>query len=95
MNNTVKVATITLNPAIDRTVYAPDFRAGKVNRVERERSDAGGKGVNVASVLADYGLAVTVTGFLGEENSFIFEQLFTQKEIRDRFVRIAGRTRTG
>ena len=95
MSKTIKVATVTLNPAIDRTVYVPDFRAGKVNRVERERSDAGGKGVNVASVLADYGLKVAVTGFLGEENSFIFEQLFTQKGIQDRFVRIAGRTRTG
>jgi 1-phosphofructokinase len=95
MNNTIKVATVTLNPAIDRTVYVPDFRAGKVNRVERERSDAGGKGVNVASVLADYGLKVAVTGFLGEENGFIFEQLFTQKKIQDRFVRITGRTRTG
>jgi 1-phosphofructokinase len=95
MNKTAKVVTITLNPAIDRTVYVPDFRAGKVNRVERERSDAGGKGVNVASVLADYSLPVTVTGFLGQENSFIFEQLFTEKKIQDRFVRIAGRTRTG
>jgi 1-phosphofructokinase len=95
MNQTTKVATVTLNPAIDRTVSIPDFKAGQVNRVEREQSDAGGKGVNVASVLADYGFSVAVTGFLGAENSFIFEQLFTRKQIDDRFVRIDGRTRTG
>lgn len=95
MNKIIKVATVTLNPAIDRTVYVPDFRAGKVNRAEREQSDAGGKGVNVASVLADYGLSLAVTGFLGRENSFIFEELFQRKSIADHFVRIAGNTRTG
>lgn len=95
MNQNVKIATVTLNPAIDRTVFIPNFKAGQVNRVEREQSDAGGKGVNVASVLADYGFSMAVTGFLGAENSYIFEQLFARKKIEDRFVRIAGRTRTG
>ncbi len=95
MNQNVKIATVTLNPAIDRTVSIPNFKAGQVNRVEREQSDAGGKGVNVASVLADYGFSMVVTGFLGTENSYIFEQLFAKKKIGDRFVRIAGRTRTG
>lgn len=94
MNQNVKIATVTLNPAIDRTVSIPNFKAGQVNRVEREQSDAGGKGVNVASVLADYGFSMVVTGFLGTENSYIFEQLFAKKKIGDRFVRIAGRTRT-
>lgn len=95
MNQAVKIATVTLNPAIDRTIYIPDFRAGRVNRVEKEQSDAGGKGVNVASVLADYGLSVAVTGFLGRENIAIFEQLFSRKKIEDHFVRIDGSTRTG
>ena len=95
MSQTMKIATITLNPAIDRTVSIPNFKAGKVNRVEREQSDPGGKGVNVASVLADYGFSIAVTGFLGAENSYIFEQLFVRKKIEDRFVRVAGRTRIG
>lgn len=95
MGQPVKIATITLNPAIDRTVFIPNFKAGQVNRVEREQSDPGGKGVNVASVLADYGLPVAVTGFLGAENSYSFEQLFSRKMIEDHFVRIAGRTRIG
>jgi len=95
MNQSMKVATVTLNPAIDRTVSIPHFRVGEVNRVEREQSDAGGKGVNVASVLADYGFSMAVTGFLGRENSFIFERLFEHKQIADHFVRINGRTRMG
>ena len=95
MSDTLKIATITLNPAIDRTVSVPNFKIGKVNRVVHEQANAGGKGVNVASNLADYGFAVTVTGFLGTENSHIFEQLFARKQIEDRFVRIEGSTRIG
>ena len=50
-----QVVTITLNPAIDRTVTVSNFTAGTVNRVESVRSHPGGKGVNVASALADHG----------------------------------------
>jgi 1-phosphofructokinase len=57
--------------------------------------DAGGKGVNVASFLADYGYATAVTGFLGQENAQIFEQLFAHKGIEDHFVRMPGSTRIG
>jgi 1-phosphofructokinase len=98
MNNGPKsfdVVTVTLNPAVDRTVTIPNFTAGVVNRVETERSDPGGKGVNVASALADYGPSVAVTGFLGDENATSFEELFALKKIEDQFVRIAGRTRVG
>ncbi len=95
MSQAVKIATVTLNPAIDQTVSIPNFQAGKVNRVKRSQSDPGGKGVNVASVLSDYGFQIAVTGFLGEENTLIFERLFAQKKIEDHFVRIAGSTRTG
>ncbi len=90
-----EVATVTLNPAIDRTVTIPNFAAGKVNRVEEMQQHPGGKGVNVASILADFGHAVAVTGFLGRENSVSFEELFARKRIADHFVRIAGQTRVG
>ena len=95
MNPDEKITTVTINPAIDQTVAIPDFSAGRVNRVQDFRSDAGGKGVNVAAFLADYGLPVTATGFLGQENSHLFERFFIQKKITDHFVRIAGSTRTG
>lgn len=95
MSEPIKIATVTLNPAIDQTVSIPNFAAGAVNRVRQTQSDPGGKGVNVAWFLADYGHPITVTGFLGEENSLIFERLFERKKIEDRFVRIAGSTRIG
>jgi 1-phosphofructokinase len=89
------IVTVTLNPAIDRTVTIPNFTAGVVNRVETVRSNPGGKGVNVASSLADAGHRVAVTGFLGRENTASFEALFTRKKIINHFIHIAGRTRVG
>jgi len=91
----MRIATVTLNPAIDQTVRVDGFRPGAVNRGQAMQWDAGGKGVNVAAFLADYGLDVVATGFLGQENPELFEQLLARKGIVDRFVRIPGRTRTG
>lgn len=92
---TIDVLTVTLNPAIDQTVTIGNFAVGKVNRVEQSRSDPGGKGVNVASFLSDAGHRVAVTGFLGQENAALFDDLFAEKQIIDHFVRIAGQTRVG
>lgn len=91
----MRIATVTLNPAIDQTVMANHFQLNTVNRARSMHFAAGGKGVNVASFLADTGCDVAVTGFLGEENSQIFEQLFTRKHIEDRFIRVPGNTRIG
>jgi 1-phosphofructokinase len=91
----MKIATVSFNPAIDQTVSVNDFRPNTVNRAQSMHTNAGGKGVNVASILADYGLPVAVTGFLGEENAAIFEQLFTRKQIDDHFIRLPGQTRIG
>src|SRR5258708_34851230 len=91
----MRIATVTLNPAIDMTVRVDAFQATTANRGQRVQLDGGGKGVNVASFLADYGHATAVTGFLGQENADIFEQLFARKGIDDRFVRIPGSTRIG
>lgn len=91
----IPVVTVTLNPAIDQTLSIPGFAAGQVNRVATSRSHVGGKGVNVACFLADLGMEVIATGFLGAENDALFESAFERKGIRDCFVRISGCTRVG
>ncbi|PXX48810.1 1-phosphofructokinase [Aquitalea magnusonii] len=85
--------TITLNPAIDQTVCVQNFQPGSVNLALSSSSNAGGKGVNVASCLADWGLPVLATGLLGRNNSEAFEALFKDKGIADRFIRVPGDTR--
>ena len=93
MSENQGVVSVSINSAIDQTVSIPHFAAGVVNRVTSERTDAGGKGVNVAAFLADSGLRVTITGFLGAQNDEIFCLQFERKGIVDRCVRIAGKTR--
>jgi 1-phosphofructokinase len=88
------VITVTLNPAIDETVALDDLRPGAVHRARSVRFDAGGKGVNVASCLADWGAKVTAAGLLGADNDAVFRALFQAKGIADGFIRIPGGTRT-
>lgn len=38
------IFTVTLNPARDRTVMIPGFKAGKVNRIKETRDDPGRQG---------------------------------------------------
>ncbi len=87
------MVTVTLNPAIDQAVMIPRFRANAVNRVTGEQRTAGGKGINVATFLADYGVPVVVTGFLGRSNAGLFEAHFAERRIEDRLVRVEGATR--
>jgi len=95
MSQENRVVTVTINPAIDQTIAIPNFTAGTVDRVQSSQLDPGGKGVNVASFLSDFGQPATVTGFLGAENDDIFRRFFARKGIEDRCVRIAGQTRIG
>jgi 1-phosphofructokinase len=89
----MRVITLTLNPAIDQTITVDRLVRGEVHRARSVRQDAGGKGVNVASCLADWGVPVTALGLLGADNAAAFEALFQRKGIEDRFLRVPGATR--
>jgi 1-phosphofructokinase len=91
----VGIITLTLNPAIDETVFLDRLTPGAVNRASHHQRQAGGKGVNVSTMLADFGLPNTASGFLGRENTRIFEDHFRETGIRDAFMRIDGETRRG
>ncbi|WP_313808757.1 1-phosphofructokinase family hexose kinase [Sphingobium sp.] len=87
------VLTLTLHPAIDQTVTLDRLIPGEVHRARAARQDAGGKGINVASCLADWGVPVTAMGLLGAENAAPFDALFAAKPITDRCQRHPGGTR--
>lgn len=59
------IVTVTLNPALDVTYRVDRLRTGGTNRVSAVAERAGGKGVNVARVLAGRRRSVLVTGLLG------------------------------
>lgn len=89
------IVTITLNPAVDQTVFISRFTPGSVNRATRHHRQAGGKGVNVSALLGRYGLDSTATGFLGRDNHSYFVNLFRKTGVKDAFLRLPGETRTG
>ena len=94
MSGKPRIATVSLNSAVDQTVTVRGFAVDTVNRVSEARVDAGGKGVNVASFLAHFGHEVVVTGLLGRDNEALFAQHFEAAGVVDACLRVAGATRT-
>ena len=87
------VITVTLNPAMDKTLTVDNFNRGIVNRASSLRCDIGGKGINVSKVLKNLEIDSICTGFLGGalENTFVEE--FKKRDIKSEFIHIAGETR--
>ena len=48
------ITTVTMNPCIDRTVHLKAFHKASINRVQRSRTDIGGKGINVSVQLSSF-----------------------------------------
>ena len=88
------IVTVTMNPAVDRTVSIESLHRGGLNRIQKAESDAGGKGINVSKTLKVLGADSTATGFLaGTAGKKIEEQLKIQG-IQTDFLWIGGETRT-
>lgn len=88
-----RVATITLNPAYDLLGFCPKVELGDVNLVQTNALLPAGKGINVAKVLSDLDVKLTLGGFLGKENRDGFNLLFNSLNVEDKFQTVEGRTR--
>ena len=88
-----QVVTVALNPALDHTIEVAGLQPGAVNRALRMQVDVGGKAINVASCLADFGVTAAVTGQLGRDNVALFEELFQRKHIANHCHLLDGLTR--
>lgn len=89
----LRVVAVALNPALDHTIEIDHLHVGEVNRAVRMQVDVGGKGINVASCLADFGITCAVTGQIGRDNAAQFETLFNGKGIDNRCFYLDGLTR--
>ena len=91
----MSIITVTLNPAIDQTIAVSQLKVGEVHRATSVHYTAGGKGIMVASCLADWhDEPISVTGLLGIDNAVVFKSVFQEKNIEDKFVHVAGTNRT-
>lgn len=87
------ITTVTLNPAIDRTVILDSFYHGSINRIASDREDIGGKGINVAKVLQSLGYKSCAIGFMGQQNSKYVEDLLTRESLKSDLIMVEGKTR--
>lgn len=82
------IYTVTFNPSLDYTVRVEDFQQGRVNRTEREKIYAGGKGINVSMVLKNLGYDSTALGFLAGFTGREIQRLLEVQGIRTDFIDI-------
>ncbi|WP_328340323.1 1-phosphofructokinase family hexose kinase [Streptomyces violaceus] len=88
------ILTVTLNTALDITYRVRSLRPHASHRVSEVTERPGGKGVNVARVLAALGHEVTVTGFTGGATGRVVqERLASVPGVVDALVPITGATR--
>ncbi|WP_030243188.1 1-phosphofructokinase family hexose kinase [Streptomyces sp. NRRL S-455] len=88
------ILTVTLNTALDITYRIRSLRPHTSHRVSEVTERPGGKGVNVARVLAALGHEVTVTGFTGgATGQVVQERLAGVPGVVDALVPVTGPTR--
>ncbi|MFF4491814.1 1-phosphofructokinase family hexose kinase [Streptomyces sp. NPDC001544] len=88
------ILTVTLNTALDITYRVRSLRPHASHRVREVVERPGGKGVNVARVLAALGHEVTATGFAGGATGRVVrERLADTPGVVDALVPVGGATR--
>ncbi|MCI9593267.1 MAG: 1-phosphofructokinase [Lachnospiraceae bacterium] len=88
------IYTVTLNPALDKTVEILDFTVDSVNRITAMRTDPGGKGINVSKVIDKLGSKSIATGILGGGTGRAILSALDGMGLTSCFHFITGETRT-
>jgi len=88
------IITVTLNPALDRTLEVPSFTPGRRHRTVDQQTRPGGKGVNVARALKLLGQPVIATGIIGGATGTRIIESLNDESILNAFFRIRDESRT-
>ncbi len=88
------IYTVTLNPALDKTVEIPSLTVDAVNRITTMRTDPGGKGINVSKVISKLGGKSIATGILGGDTGRAILSALEDMGLATCFHFVDGETRT-
>lgn len=88
------ILTVTLNPALDKTILIDSLKVGGLNRVISSRLDTGGKGINVAKVLNQFSCGVKAAGLIAGTQGVLLLDKLKACGIDTSFLHISGETRT-
>lgn len=83
------IYTVTFNPSLDYIVSVEDFKTGIVNRTKAEKLFAGGKGINVSTVLKNLGYSNTALGFIAGFTGKEIQKLLLGKGVDTDFIEVS------
>lgn len=87
------IYTLTLNPALDRTIYVNTIEKNESIQVIREERYAGGKGIDVSRVITQFGRESIALGFLGGSVGKEIEGHLINEGVAAHFTYISEETR--
>jgi 1-phosphofructokinase len=88
------IITVTMNPAVDKTVDLEHLVHGGLNRVENVIMDAGGKGINVSKTIRELGGETIATGFVGGSSGSFIKKVLQEQGIKPDFIETGKEVRT-
>ena len=88
------IYTITLNPALDRTITIDRLLEDDTTRILFEEHYAGGKGIDVSRVITELGGQSVALGLVGGYDGLHLEGLLINAGVMTYFTKISGETRT-
>ncbi len=88
------IVTVTMNPAIDKTVDIDTLERGGLNRIHHVELDAGGKGINVSKTIHELGGKSIAVGFIAGSSGKIIRSVMDEWKIENDFIEVSGETRT-
>jgi len=88
------IYTVTLNPALDKTLLATGLEPEMINRARVLRLDCGGKGINVSRALRNLGVPSVATGWIGGATGQRLAQGLQEEGIQSDLIRVRDETRT-
>ena len=88
------IYTVTLNPALDRTITVKKLFEDDTTRVLSEKLYAGGKGIDVSRVIRELGGQSVALGLVGGYDGLHLEGLLINAGVMTDFTRISAETRT-
>lgn len=88
------IYTVTLNPALDRTLHVESLVPGQSTRIRSEARYAGGKGIDVSRALREMGSDNVALGLVGGFDGKELEGRLLLSGVACRFTHIANETRT-
>ena len=86
-----RIITVSLNPAMDVTLWVHTLDFTEPNKTSDEKVYAGGKAVNISRVLASYGYeGCRCLGVAGSDNFQTFGALLREDGVDYDFIQIPG-----